>query len=189
MELLLNFDPFPLLETERLSLRQISVEDAPEIYELRSNPLIMQYIPRPIAVTIEDAIQNIENIQAFHQSKQGINWAITLKGNEKLIGVIGLYRIQPENLRCEIGYMLMSSQHNKGYVTEAIPTILSFAFENLNFHSVEAIIDPRNIASEKVLQKSGFVKEAHILENCFWNGEFLDTVIYSILSRNFKSIL
>jgi ribosomal-protein-alanine N-acetyltransferase len=56
----------------------------------------------------------------------------------------------------------------------------------MQLHSIEAIIDPENGASESVLQKNGFVKEAHILENEYYNGEFLDTVIYSLLKRNFK---
>ena len=53
-------------------------------------------------------------------------------------------------------------------------------------HSIEAVIDPENIASERVLQKNGFVKEAHILENELYDGKFWDTVIYSLLKRNFK---
>jgi ribosomal-protein-alanine N-acetyltransferase len=53
----------------------------------------------------------------------------------------------------------------------------------MQLHSIEAIIDPENRASERVLQKSGFVKEAHILENEFYDGKFLDTVIYSLLKR------
>jgi ribosomal-protein-alanine N-acetyltransferase len=56
----------------------------------------------------------------------------------------------------------------------------------MNLHSIEAVIDPENSASEKVLQKIGFVKEAHILENELYDGKFWDTVIYSMLKRNYK---
>ena len=56
----------------------------------------------------------------------------------------------------------------------------------LNFHSIEAIILPDNVASERVLQKNGFVKEAHLVENECYNGKFIDTVIYSLLKRNFN---
>jgi ribosomal-protein-alanine N-acetyltransferase len=71
-------------------------------------------------------------------------------------------------------------------MSEAIKAVLEYGFEQMGLHSVEAIIDPKNIASERVLQKNGFVKEAHILENEFWDGKFLDTAIYSLLRRNFK---
>ena len=52
----------------------------------------------------------------------------------------------------------------------------------MKLHSIEAVIDPRNSASEKVLQKNGFIKEAHLKENEFFEGEFIDSVIYSRLN-------
>ena len=56
-------------------------------------------------------------------------------------------------------------------------------FEKMKLHSIKAIIDPENYASEKVLQKNGFVKEAHLIENECYEGRFLDTVIYSKLNK------
>ncbi len=82
--------------------------------------------------------------------------------------------------------MILDEYSGKGFVTEAIDVILDYGFNDLKLHSIEAIIDPDNIASEKVLIKSGFVKEAHILENEYFEGKFWDTVIYSILRRNYK---
>ena len=82
--------------------------------------------------------------------------------------------------------MLLPEYHGMGIVTEAIKAALIYGFEEMKLHSIEAIIDPDNIASEMVLQKNGFVKEAHILENEFFDGKFIDTVIYSLLKRNFK---
>lgn len=117
-------------------------------------------------------------------TNMGINWAITLKGNPKLLGIIGHYRIQPENYRAEIGYMLLPEFHGQGIVSEAIKTVVNYGFDVLQLHSIEAVIDPGNIASEKVLQKNGFVKEAHLLENEYAEGKFWDTVIYSLLKKN-----
>jgi ribosomal-protein-alanine N-acetyltransferase len=182
----INFHPFQNLETERLLLRRVSANDANEIMELRGNPETMKFIPRPLVTNKEQALEHINMIEAKIIENEGINWAITIKGNPKLIGVIGHYRIQPENHRCEIGYMILPQYNGKGYVTEAIKVVLEYGFEVLNMHSIEAVIDPDNIASERVLQKNNFVKEAHILENELWDGKFWDTVIYSILKRNFK---
>lgn len=182
----INFHPFQNLETERLLLRRIDVNDAEEIFALRSNPETMKYIPRPLALTKEDALEHIAMIEDKIVNNTGINWGITLKGNPKIIGIIGHYKIETENHRSEIGYMSFPESNGKGYMTEAIKAVLTYGFDQLNLHSVEAIIDPANSASERVLQKNGFVKEAHILENEFWDGKFLDTVIYSLLKRNFK---
>jgi ribosomal-protein-alanine N-acetyltransferase len=82
--------------------------------------------------------------------------------------------------------MSLPKFNGQGYITEAIKTVVAYGFEQLNLHSIEAIIDPENRASERVLQKNGFVKEAHILENELWEGKFWDTVIYSLLKRNFN---
>lgn len=178
-----NFTPFPVLETENLILRQINLEDDNQVFEIRSNPETMKFIPRPLAETIEDAQKFINDCNASIEKNDLINWAITLKKDNKLIGMIGFFRLQPKNFRGEVGYILNPNYHGKGIMKEALDKALNYGFENLKFHSVEAIIDPQNIASEKLLIKANFKKEAHFKENFFYKGEFLDTVIYSILKK------
>ncbi|MBX9807503.1 MAG: GNAT family N-acetyltransferase [Flavobacteriaceae bacterium] len=164
----LNFTPFPNLETDRLHLRRVVNEDVNEIFTLRSDMETMKYIPRPLVNSVEDALAHIAMIDEKIENNQGINWAITLKNNPKLIGIIGHYRIKPEHFRAEIGYMLLPEYHGRGIITEAIKETVNYGFEIMKLHSIEAIIDPENIASEKVLKKSGFVKEAHIKENEYY---------------------
>lgn len=183
---MIQFTPFPVLETKRLYLRALTTNDFEEIMLLRGNPISMQYIPRPLVKTKEQALEHIQMIQEKIDTNEGINWAITEKGCDKLIGLMGHYRIKPEHFRCELGYMLLPEYQNKGYTTEAIGALLEYGFNTMQMHSIEAIIDPRNSASERVLQKCGFVKEAHLLENEYYDGAFIDTVIYSILKRNFN---
>lgn len=183
--LVTNFSPFPVLESDRLVLRQITKNDVNAVFMLRSNPQTMQYIPRPLAKTNADAMDLIELISEKIAQNTDINWAITVKNSTELVGIIGHYRINHENYRSEIGYILHPIFHNRGIITEAIKLILHYGFDSLKLHSVEAIIDPSNYASEKVLLKNGFVKEAHFIENGFYNGKFIDSAIYSLLSRNF----
>jgi ribosomal-protein-alanine N-acetyltransferase len=182
--LYINFNPFPNLETERLYLRRVVYEDVDEVFALRSNNEVMKYIPRPLVQTTEEALAHIAMIDEKIDSNEGINWAITLKGNPKLIGIIGHYRIKPEHFRSEIGYMLLPEYHGRGIISEAIKETLNYGFKKMKLHSVEAIIDPENLASERVLQKSGFLKEAHLKENEYFDGRFLDTIIYSILDHH-----
>lgn len=181
-----NFTPFPILETENLILRQISLDDDHEVFEIRSSPETMKFIPRPLAETIEDAQKFIEECNSSIEKNDLINWAIAKKEDNKLIGMIGFFRLQPENFRGEIGYILNPNFHGKGIMKEATDEALKYGFEELHFHSIEAVIDPRNNASERILQKTGFTKEAHFKENFFYNGEFLDSVIYSLLKSNYR---
>lgn len=184
--LTINFHPFQNLESERLLLRRLDENDVEEVFALRSNPETMKYIPKPLAKTKQDALAHIAMIEDKIVNNIGINWGITIKGNAKIIGIIGHYRIQPENHRAEIGYMSLPEFNGQGYITEAIKAVVSYGFEEMNLHSIEAIIDPDNNASERVLRKNGFIKEAHIKENELWNGKYWDTVIYSLLKRNWK---
>ena len=178
-----NFTPFPVIETERLLLRRITNDDVNEIFDLRSNPETMKYIPRPLVKNNDEALAHITMIDDKINDNTGINWAITLKDNPKLLGIIGYYRLQPENYRAEIGYMLLPEFHGKGIIPEAVKRLVQYGFKDLKLHSIEAVIDPGNISSEKVLQKCGFVKEAHLKESDFWDGQFLDKVIYSLLEK------
>lgn len=182
----INFNPFQNLETNRLLLRRVNVDDVEEIIALRGNPKTMKYIPRPLVKTIEDALEHIALIEAKIETNEGINWAITLKDNPKLIGIIGHYRIKPEHYRAEIGYMILPEFNGMGIVTEAIKEVVNYGFNQMQLHSIEAVIDPENRASEKVLLKNGFVKEAHFIENEYYDGKFLDSVIYSLLKTNHK---
>jgi ribosomal-protein-alanine N-acetyltransferase len=80
--------------------------------------------------------------------------------------------------------MLLPEYHGKGIITEAIKEVVRYGFKIMKLHSIEAVIDPENYISEKVLRKNGFVKEAHLRENECFEGRFLDTVIYSILNKH-----
>ena len=183
----LNFNPFPNLTSERLFFRKLIEEDAKEVLELRSNPETMKFIPRPLLTSIDDALLHIQMINDKINANIDINWAVTIKDRKKCIGIMGFYRTQPENYRTELGYMILPEYHNKGYVTEAVTTLLNFAFNELKFNSIQAIIDPKNLASERVLLKNGFSKEGHLHENEFFNGAFFDSVIYSLLNKSFKN--
>jgi ribosomal-protein-alanine N-acetyltransferase len=180
----INFLPFPNLETKRLVLKQINANDAEAILALRSNDEVMKYIPRPYLKTKEDALELIAMFDDKIENGIGINWGIYfLDEPEKLLGIIGHYRIKPEHFRAEVGYMLFPDHKGKGIVSEALKKVVEYGFNEMKLHSIEAILDPENKGSEKVLLKNGFVKEAHLIENEYYEGRFLDTMIYSILNK------
>jgi [ribosomal protein S5]-alanine N-acetyltransferase len=183
--LAINFSPFPNLETERLILSRLTNDDVDHIIALRGNPETMQFIPRPLIETKETAKAHLQMIDANIENNTAINWGVYHKETKDFIGFMGIYRIQPENFRAEIGYMVLPQYSGKGLTTEAVKVILTYGFDVLKLHSMEGVIDPRNIASERVLQKNGFVKEAHFIENEFAMGKFWDGVVYSLLNWNF----
>ena len=109
--LILNFNPFPNLESERLLLRRIDKNDMLEIFAMRSDAENMKYIPRPLVKNHEEALEHLAMIDSGIENNEAINWAITIKGSSKLLGIIGFYRTKHEHYRSEIGYMLLPEIH------------------------------------------------------------------------------
>jgi ribosomal-protein-alanine N-acetyltransferase len=150
---------------------------------LRSNKEVMKYINRPLTLTVEDAEKWIGVIIESLQKNEGITWSICLKEAPlELVGSIGLWRIEKENHRAEIGYMLEPFLQGKGIMYEALQKVVDYGFREMKVHSIEGHIDPRNIASGKLLEKGGFVREAYFKENYYLGGAFADTAVYSLLT-------
>ena len=179
-------DPFPILETERLILREMTLSDAEVFFKLRSNKIAMHYLDRPLAKTIEDAIDLIEKRKEMESAQTGLGWAICLKSNGVVIGDMGFYRVDVNNQKTEIGYILNPEYWRKGYASEAMDAVLKFGFEILNFNKIEADINPENQASINLATKMGFKKEAHLRQNLFFNGKFIDSLIFGLLKNEWK---
>jgi len=176
----LNFDPFPVLETDRLMLRKISMDDAEYLFHLRTNEDAMKYINKPLPKSI-DAVKEL--ITKMNDNSVRIQWAVTSKKEDTLVGTIGYHIIEKEHYRAEIGYMLHPKLWSKGLMSEAISVVLDFGFNQMGLHSIEARINPANNQSAKILSKHFFIKEGYFKENYFFEGNFLDSEIYSLVNR------
>ena len=166
----------------------MTLADAQVLFEMRSNPTLMKYIDRPIPRSINDIHDLFEKMLQMKRNGDGISWGIYKKENPELnIGNIGFFRIIAEHYRAEIGYMLQEEEQQKGIMFEAIQALIKFGFEKMNLHSIEANINPANTASRMLLQKAGFVKEAYFRENYFFNGQFIDSEIYSLIKDGSNS--
>jgi ribosomal-protein-alanine N-acetyltransferase len=143
---------------------------------------MLRYLDRDPIKSIEEAKQWIKMIDNGIDNDEYIAWGITLKNETKLIGTITFWNIQKEHYRAEIGYALHPDQQGRGIMHEAMSTVLNFGFRNMKLHSVEANVNPANGASIKLLERNNFIREAYHRENYYYNGKFLDSVIYSLLS-------
>lgn len=182
-----NFVPFPVVHTERIRLRQLTIEDAPAYFEIRSNGRVMQHLARPTAQSEGDARAIIQRAEEMVRSQEGIVWAISLPDEPRMIGTIGYYRSQPQNHRSEIGYELHPDYWGQGIMSEAMRAALDYGFNQMQLHSIEADTDPANVRSARILERHGFVKEAHFRENLLFEGRFLDSAVYSLLKSDYLS--
>ncbi len=179
-----SFVPFPALTTSRLLLRAISQQDVDAIFALRTSPETLRFIDKKPLASKAEATLMIKKISDDVLLGEGITWGISLSANpDVLIGTIGLWKIMKEHYRAEIGYMLLPEYYKKGLMKEALAAVTDYGFNDMGLHSIEANINPANEASERLLISAGFVKEAHFKENYYFDGRFLDSVIYSLLNK------
>jgi ribosomal-protein-alanine N-acetyltransferase len=125
-------------------------------------------------------------LDQFVESNERINWAIEWKESGKVVGMIGYVNLKPEHGRGEVGYALTRAWHRQGIMREALTAVLKYGFEQMDLHSVEAIIDAENIASGNLLASVGFRQEAHFLEDFFFNGAYRNSIHFGLLRAEWK---
>ncbi|GAB2775584.1 GNAT family N-acetyltransferase [Salinimicrobium soli] len=179
------FYDFPVFETARLILRKIELEDAADIQAIRSDQKVMTYMDSYEHKTLEDSEKFISEGLQRYDSQKGLFWGLVEKSSKEFIGDFSFWRIDRKNSRAEIGYTLKPQYWGKGYMKEAMLRLITFGFDDLNLHSLEANINPGNENSRNILLKLGFKKEGYFRENYFYNGKYLDSEIYSLLKKDF----
>ncbi len=178
------FNEFPLLKTNRLTLRDIRVSDAAEIFAMRANGRVNQFIARDNMNNPEDSIQLAKKTILAYQNKQAIGWAGILRNNNKIIGTCGFNQIDFHNLRAEIGGELSTDYWGKNVALEAVTAIIKFGIDIMNLHSIEAKVSPQNRGAILLLEKIGFKKEAHFVDRLLFNGKFSDMAVYTLIRGN-----
>ena len=148
--------PFPILISERLNLRKILATDVDRVFYFRSDKEINKYIKRP-PQTPEMAIAHIQLLESNLKSDIGIAWGISTKESNVLIGSICLWNFSEDKKKAEVGYDLDPKFQGKGIMSEALKTVLDFAFNQRGFETIEAYTDYRNIPSKTLLKRHGFI--------------------------------
>lgn len=154
----MNSATFPILTTERLTLRPLSIDDQQDIFALRSDPKINKFLNRPLCKTNEDAINFINNVNDNIEKSNTYYWAITLTDTKTLVGTICLFDFSSENNSCEIGYELMTKFQGQGIMKEAVQVVIDYVFQTLKLKKILAFTHYDNQNSTNLLLKFNFVK-------------------------------
>jgi ribosomal-protein-alanine N-acetyltransferase len=160
-----NFTPFPVLTTERLTLRQLRSSDDKEIFALRSDDNVNRYLDRKPGKSIDDAKNFIHTINENIQRNESIYWAIILNGIGKLVGTICLFNFSDDNLKAEIGYELLPDFQGKGIMQEATSKAINFGIHHIGLNSIEAYTHSENQNSIRLLEKLNFKWDSAAEEN------------------------
>jgi [ribosomal protein S5]-alanine N-acetyltransferase len=180
---MISFDPFPTLETPRLVLRELVPSDVETIFRIQSNPEVVRYFGRPAHSTLAETEKLLGLVFDGQRDVTGVRWGLSLRDSGALAGTCGFWRWNKQHRFAEIGYEMAPAYWGRGLMVEALGPILRYGFTKMELHRVEAIIDPANQASRRVLEKLGFKRDALLRENWLFEGKFTDSAIYGLLEN------
>ncbi len=178
----------PALETERLTLREFKKSDCPAIHKYGTDPETVKYMPWG-PNTLQDTKDFLQRVISHQQEnpRRVYNFALIQHINHKLIGACAISIRNVEFREGEIGYVLNRQYWNQGYMTEAAHRMLGFGFQELALHRISATCDPANIGSYRVMEKVGMQREGYLREHLWMKGRWRDSLLYSILDREWHS--
>ena len=176
-----------MTEGRKVRIRALKKTDIDEIMKWINDPEVMENLLMRYPVSryqeekwIEKALDdsNPRNKVFALETKDGV-----------YLGGIGLNATNWENRNAEVGIVIGKKEHwNKGYGTDAMMSILDFAFNQMNLHRVYLRVFEYNLRGIKSYEKCGFKKEGIIRDDRYVNGEYHDTIIMGILKGEFKKI-
>ena len=181
------YGDLPVLETERLVLRRVTLEDLEDIYFYGSNDDVSKYVTWDTHRTISDTKEYIEFVLRQYENKRLAPWGIEYKEKGKLIGTIDFVWWKPNHNIAEIGYVISQDYWGKGITTEAAKEIMKFGFERMDLIRIQARCLEENIGSQRVMEKIGMSYEGTMRKGIFLKGKHQDLKLFSILKEEYLS--
>jgi len=177
-----------VLETDRLILRELDLDDFEAVHAYASDPEAVRYMtwgPN----TEQETLDFLEGARASaaEEPRTGYELAVVTKADGRLVGCIGLH-LRSDESTAMLGYCLHPDAWGQGYATEAARGVLGLGFDVLLLHRVWAGCDPDNIASARVLQKVGMSLEGRLREDLRIRGVYRDTLVFGILEREWRGV-
>jgi RimJ/RimL family protein N-acetyltransferase len=175
--------PAPTLHAPRLRLRPFAEADADALFAVHSSAHVLRYWDSPPWTERARAHRFIAICRQIAEEGSGARLAMDRAADGAFLGWCGLTRWNPVYRSASLGYVLDDAAWGHGYATEAASALLQWAFETLDLNRVQAETDTRNVASARVLEKLGFVREGTLREDCVVNGDVSDSWVYGLLRR------
>jgi [ribosomal protein S5]-alanine N-acetyltransferase len=180
--------PTPTLHTTRLRLRPFGEADADALFALHGNAYVLRYWDAPPWSELARAERFIAACRQLADEGTGARLAMERASDGSFLGWCSLTGWNPDYRSASLGYCLNEAASGQGYATEAARALLQWAFDTLDLNRVQAETDTRNVASARVLEKVGFVREGTLREDCVVNGDVSDSWVYGLLRREWRPL-
>lgn len=182
-----KIDLYRDLETERLLLRKITVEDAEELYKnVYSNyEYIKLYFQVPLN-TFEDYLPLVEKYKDWYDNGNHFRWGIMIKETKEMIGHIQLHSKDGLNNNCKIAYVIGYDFRKKGYAREAVRAVLNFGLNIANYHRIDAEIVYSNVDSIALVEAVGMSYEYTRKDGYKLGDDYYDQRVYTLIKKGEK---
>ncbi len=174
------------IRTPRLLLRPLERTDSEALFRLRSDPEVNRYTGNTAFTVVESAREMIERDIKAMSAGDYVRFALIRHSDARLIGSCGLFYLERQCRRAEIGYDLHPDEWGQGYIREALVPLIDWGYAELDLNRIEADVDPLNAPSVKTLERLGFKKEGFLRERWIVNGVKADTALYGLLLSDWK---
>ena len=175
-------DEFPILKTDRLLLRQFVENDLENVFRGLSDPHVIKYYGVNFT-SLEATKKQMAWFAELEKKGTGIWWAICSIDNTRFYGAAGLYYLAKEHRKAEIGFWMLPEFWGKGMITEAIPLIVGYGFNNMDLHRIEGFVETENINCKKVMAKLNFILEGTLKDCEIKNGKYISLDLYARLKQ------
>ena len=180
------FQTPPPIETDRLIVRLVEESDLPALMQVNGDAEVTRYLPYQTWQTRNDAQAWYQRMRGLQVAGHALQFVVVDKRSASAVGTCLLFHLEEESARAELGYVLASSLWGTGYMYDALRSLVEAAFDSLSLRRLEAEVDPRNIASHKLLLKLGFTHEGLLRQRWLTKGIPTDTNIYGLLRSEWQ---
>jgi RimJ/RimL family protein N-acetyltransferase len=175
-----------LIATERLVLRRFRASDAVTLSAYRSDPAVARYQSWVAPYPLDRAEATVASLATSDPDEPGwFQYAVELTADKIHIGDVGV-NLHENRLQADIGFTLATAFHGRGYASEAVRGVLGHLFRIRGLHKVSAECDARNIASARLLEQVGFIREGLLREQTWIKNEWTDDLIYGLLASEWS---
>jgi len=179
------FSNIPEIHTDRLVLRRLKVADSWDMFEYAKNPDVTEFLTWRAHPNIEYTREYLQFVGTHYTIGDFFDWAIVLAEEDKMIGTCGFTRIDYTNNCAEIGYVINPAYRGREIADEAVRAVMRFGFERLKLNRIEAKFMEHNLASKRVMEKTGMTFEGFHRKAMKIKGNYETFGICSILREEF----
>lgn len=180
------FARLPVIKTQRLILRKMTMRDASDVYRYARDKEVARHVLWEAHQSIWDSRGYIRYLLYQYRCGEPGSWGIVLQDTGRVVGSIGYMNYSADNSTVEIGYSLSREHWGKGLMTEALTAVIDETFRVLGLHRIEAMHFTDNPASGRVMEKCGMLHEGHMRERICCKGVFRDVEMWAILRKDWE---